>query len=631
MLLLGSTACAMAPLRDAARQLVPEDASGGGECVSRYWQQAHRAPHLRASDLALRKLEGGYMPSQAGEAWANLRRADARKALRVSHPSVLVANAESICFALPGTAVDDGWCQTNCLQPTPNCPSTMCKCDEGSPSQASEDELSPTTEVARSHQTQQQQQAQQQAAQQEQQEEQPVGNWTTVEHVNCCIVEGCYNKGEGPGTPLKVLETNVGSLADCKAACVDAHGCHAVVVKGPRGEGNVTACYLRDHVHVQECAPNSQGFGLFTLDRQSLSLPAPAAPAASAAPDERPPSDPAASTTEECKHLLPVNVSDVDVTTDETAAAKEHTPQLTTMRHRAKVLKSCQAAARWSRPSQNRLQLRGDPDLAASKTEVIVCPGAELAFIHVYKAAGTTIIASLHDLCQSMGSQARLICGHDDEKRWPVLEGDDQMWCDQTLAEAWEDISNYSFFSFVRDPVDRFQSGLFENAYRASMSNYSTCASQAGNSKEGIEGDELALAVLDRCLRWIEPDSDILDPHLKPQIDFFLQADQSVMPELAYIGHVETMVDDWPALVSKFFGKKAGAQVKKLMQKGTLKARSEDSDQYAVGGLDPKFYNLKMGDSTRRTIADAFLIDEVCLGYSTEMFLDDAGMPQMTP
>jgi len=348
----------------------------------------------------------------------------------------------------------------------------------------------------------------------------------------------------------------------------------------------------------------------------------------------------ASPTTDECAHLLPVNVSDVDVTAGETDAAEKHKPgKLETMRHRAQSLKTCKAAERWSHPGDGAgvqpLQLRGDSPpaggrhgLAASKTEVIVCPGAELAFVHVYKAAGTTIIASLHDLCQSMGSQARLICGHDDEKKWPVLEGDDQMWCDQTLAEAWEDISNYSFFSFVRDPVDRFQSGLFENAYRASMSNYSTCASQAGNSKEGIEGDELALAVLDRCLRWIEPDSDILDPHLKPQIDFFLQADQSVMPELAYIGHVETMVDDWPALVSKFFGKKAGAQVKKLMQKGTLKARSEDSDQYAVGGLDPKFYNLKMGDSTRRTIADAFLIDEVCLGYSTEMFLDDADMPQ---
>ena len=55
------------------------------------------------------------------------------------------------------------------------------------------------------------------------------------------------------------------------------------------------------------------------------------------------------------------------------------------------------------------LQLRGDPGLPASKTEVIVCPGARLAFIHVYKAAGTTIIASLHDLCQAMGSEARLI------------------------------------------------------------------------------------------------------------------------------------------------------------------------------------------------------------------------------
>ena len=40
-----------------------------------------------------------------------------------------------------------------------------------------------------------------------------------------------------------------------------------------------------------------------------------------------------------------------------------------------------------------------------------------------------------------------------------MLQGDDQMWCDQTLAEAWDDIANYSFFTFVREPVNRFKSG----------------------------------------------------------------------------------------------------------------------------------------------------------------------------
>ena len=188
------------------------------------------------------------------------------------------------------------------------------------------------------------------------------------------------------------------------------------------------------------------------------------------------------------------------------------------------------------------------------------------------------------------------------------------------MEEEWPNLQQYAWFTFVRDPVSKFESGVFELAKRAAP-----CVLDAGANREG---DELALAVLDRCLRWIEPDADIMDPHLKPQIDFFLQADQSVLPQLEYIGHVETMTDDWPALVGKFFGKKAGAQVKKVMQRGALKVRSEDSDQYHVDGLDPKFYNLKMGESTRRTIADAFLIDEVCLGYSTEMFLDDADMPQ---
>ena len=311
MLLLGATAVAVA-VRDVARQLVPEEAAAGGECLSRYWQEAHRAPGP-SGHVAVPKPQGGYMPSQAGEAWANLRRADDRKAHRDAHPSALVAGAEpASCVALPGTAVDDNWCQTNCLQPMPNCPSTACKCESGSPSQesqASGDQLSPTTEAARSHQTQQQQAPpEQQAAQLEQeQQQQPVGTWTVVEHVNCCTVEGCYNKGGAPGEPLQVLDTDVGSLADCKAACVEAPACQAVVVKGPRREGDVTACYLRDQVDVQECA-SSEGFGLFTLDRQSLSSPAAPRrrPLRPRSPRPRPPPPPRWSASTCCRSTCPM-------------------------------------------------------------------------------------------------------------------------------------------------------------------------------------------------------------------------------------------------------------------------------------------------------------------------------------
>ena len=636
MLLLGTVPCAMAPLGDVARALVPADAGGGSECVSLYWQQAHRAPGPAGYHAdATREPKGGYMPSQAGEAWGNLRRRAARKALRAASPSMLVvAVGSATCVSFSGSSAEDSWCSTNCLSSPPNCPPSMCKCDKSS--QSPEDPRSSTSEAGLSpgslplkpakvqqqqaqQQQQQQQQAQQQQAQQEQAQQQQQqqqaqqaqqqptvsGNWTTEEHVNC------YNGFGATGAPADAFETNV-SLADCKAACLEAPACQAILVKGPRREGPVMACYMRNEVDLETCVHNSDGFALFTLQRYPASSPAQATPAMPAG--KKAPAVP--TSTEECDHLLPVNVSDVDVTTDETDAATKLTPQLATMRRRANVLRNCKAADRWSLPSVSRLQLRGDPGLAASRTEVIVCPGAQLAFIHVYKAAGTTIIASLHDLCQSIGSKARLICGHDNEKTWPVLQGDDQMWCDQTLAEAWDDIANYSWFTFVREPVDRFKSGTFENAYRAIAGNYSTCASQASESKADIHDDELAVAVLNHCLRWLAPDADLLDPHLKPQIDFFLQNDQ-VMPQLAYIGQVETLVDDWPALVSEFFGPTSGAQVRRILEHDRLHIRSKVSDHYyeSLGGLDSKFYHLHMSDSVRAVIADAFRVDEVCLGY----------------
>merc|ERR1712216_819152 len=100
------------------------------------------------------------------------------------------------------------------------------------------------------------------------------------------------------------------------------------------------------------------------------------------------------------------------------------------------------------------------------------------------------------------------------------------------------------------------------------------------------------------------------------------------MPKLEYIGHVEKLADDWPALVWQFFGAKASAQVRRILQNDALHVRSEASDQYKLSGLDPRFYNLKLSERVRGVIAAAFLVDEVCLGYSVEVF-DAAGVPQI--
>ena len=126
------------------------------------------------------------------------------------------------------------------------------------------------------------------------------------------------------------------------------------------------------------------------------------------------------------------------------------------------------------------------------------------------------------------------------------------------------------------------------------------------------------MEALKRCLRWIAPDAHNLDPHLKPQIDFFLHEGR-VLPQLAYVGHVEELQHDWPALVSAFFGPKPGAQVRQILEHDRLHVRSKGSERYydseALAALDAKFSLAHMSESVREIIAEAFRVDEVCLGY----------------
>ena len=82
--------------------------------------------------------------------------------------------------------------------------------------------------------------------------------------------------------------------------------------------------------------------------------------------------------------------------------------------------------------------------------QIWACPSHRLAFVHVFKAGGTTIYEALKMLCP----EGRVVCP--------------SPWCarelrapdNKTVAEG------YTFFSFVRDPTTRFASGVRECALR---------------------------------------------------------------------------------------------------------------------------------------------------------------------
>ena len=50
---------------------------------------------------------------------------------------------------------------------------------------------------------------------------------------------------------------------------------------------------------------------------------------------------------------------------------------------------------------------------------------------------------------------------------------------------------------------------------------------------------------------------------------------------LSFVGAVETINDDWPALAAMFFGAEAGAETSAMLRDGTLHLRNEFSDEYA--------------------------------------------------
>ena len=74
-------------------------------------------------------------------------------------------------------------------------------------------------------------------------------------------------------------------------------------------------------------------------------------------------------------------------------------------------------------------------------------------------------------------------------------------------------------------------------------------------------------------------------------------------------------VDDWPALVTKFFDATKGAQVRELILNDQLHEHDSEGEIYS-SDCPPKF-NLKIAsESAKAKVAQAFRADEVCLGYA---------------
>mmetsp|Transcript_1270 Transcript_1270/g.3227 ORF Transcript_1270/g.3227 Transcript_1270/m.3227 type:complete len:327 (+) Transcript_1270:150-1130(+) len=169
--------------------------------------------------------------------------------------------------------------------------------------------------------------------------------------------------------------------------------------------------------------------------------------------------------------------------------------------------------------------------------EISVCRPRGVAFVHVYKAAGTTAKQMVRAGCPEPRHHFSC-CGCESEEPG--------VFCHE-LQEGYTWNRNVSTtFAVVRDPVDRFRSGIFELALRGNQWMMDNIARAETDNKSVAE---VAIDDLRSRQLWFLP-----DPHLMEQT-FFLSEHHKVPHALTYVAKVgPNYVDDLYALGQELLG-----------------------------------------------------------------------------
>jgi len=169
--------------------------------------------------------------------------------------------------------------------------------------------------------------------------------------------------------------------------------------------------------------------------------------------------------------------------------------------------------------------------------EISVCRPQGVAFIHVYKAAGTTAKYFMEAACPEPRHHFAC-CGCEDEPNPVFCHEKDE-------AEQWSENVTTSF-AIVRDPVERFLSGIFELALRDDP------WINARIDRARRENITVAEAAIDDLLE--RGPFFLPDAHLMEQT-FFLSDSHHLPTALTYLAKVgPDLVDDLGALGHRLFG-----------------------------------------------------------------------------
>lgn len=226
----------------------------------------------------------------------------------------------------------------------------------------------------------------------------------------------------------------------------------------------------------------------------------------------------------------------------------------------------------------------------------MLCPLRKLGYIHIFKSGGTTIMSLFRDACPG----AIYI------RSWAGA-------CDFPPCGSWKHAAanrarhdNYAFFTFVRDPVERFASAVYEVSRRGFSSAWRKCRPKLAVKTDGEDG-RLALSVLEHCV--VQPSMRLprrVDPHFEPQINFMLD-DASVLNQLKFVGRVENLSEDLRAILQSH-----SLNVNEAQLAQTHLRRSGDAGFHRPGQERGKGILLNVSgftDDNRRTILRAYSTD----------------------
>lgn len=237
--------------------------------------------------------------------------------------------------------------------------------------------------------------------------------------------------------------------------------------------------------------------------------------------------------------------------------------------------------------------------------EIWSCPHLNVSFIHIFKSAGSTIREHLIEMCQppfpnyiEVFTQMNLA-----KLNWKNWK---RMLCDTALPYTSCESLRTESFTFVREPVSRFISGLVELAKRKNEWVLSV-------EQHAISTDRGLAAVAIEKLRAL-PLSKI-NTHVQPQSWFLTRCDNGMaLPSLTHIGVVSPNLLRDTIKIMKYLSTNAtrNAEFRPL----PVHERDSRNSSYGEFSFSEKIHAETISQETEAQIREFYAVDYDCLGFA---------------